>query len=72
MLANTKSLVTHSIYCAILKEKISTSQKQIHANIDAANTNIIHRTQAINAKQPYHTIGEEQAVRQGILGKQVM
>jgi hypothetical protein len=56
MLTNTKSPVTHSVYCAHLKEKISAFQKQILENINTANASIIHRTQAINAKRPYHTI----------------
>ena len=64
MLANTKSPVTHSIYRANLKEKISASQTQIHKNINAANASIIHRTQAINSKRPYQTLEEEQTFKQ--------
>ena len=71
MLTNTKSPVTHSIYRANLKNKISISQKQIRKNINASNANIIHRTQAINAKRPYQTIKEEQAIRQDILAEQI-
>ena len=71
MLTNTKSPVTHSVYRAHLKQKISASQKQIRNNINTANASIIHRTQAINAKRPYLTIEEEQRMRQDILGDQI-
>jgi hypothetical protein len=71
MLTNTRSPVTHAIYRAHLKEKISASQRKIRENINAANASIIHRTQAVNAKRPYHTIEEERAVRQDILGEQI-
>jgi hypothetical protein len=71
MLTNTKSPVTHSAYRAHLKKKISASQQQIRENINTANATVIHRTQAINAKRPYHSIEEEQAVRQDILGEQM-
>lgn len=47
MLANTKSPVSHSVYRANLKKKISIFQKQIRENINAANAKIIHRIQAI-------------------------
>jgi hypothetical protein len=71
MLTNTKSPVTHSVYRADLKEKIFASQKQIRENISTTNASIVHRTQAINAKRPYHTIKEEQTIRQDILGEQI-
>ena len=71
MLTNTKSPVTHSVYRAHLKEKISASQKRIRENINTTNASIIHRTQAINAKRPYDTIEEERTVRQDILGEQI-
>jgi hypothetical protein len=71
MLTNTKSPATHAMYRANLKELISVSQKQIRENINATDSNIIHRTQAINAKRPYHTIEEEQEARQDILGEQI-
>jgi hypothetical protein len=48
MIDNIKSPITHSIYRANLKEKISATQKQIRKNIITANSTIIHRTQAIN------------------------
>ena len=64
MLANTKLPVTHSVYRANLKKKISISQKHIRENINAADAKIIHRIQAINSKRPYQTIEEEQVVRQ--------
>ena len=71
MLTNTKSPVTHSVYRANLKERIATSQKQIHDKIIAANADITHRTQAVNAKRSYLTIEEEQSARQDILADQV-
>jgi DDE family transposase len=71
MLDNIKSPITHSIYRANLKEKISASQKKIRNNISASNSNIIHRTQAINAKRSYQTIEEERVVRQGVLAEQI-
>jgi hypothetical protein len=71
MLANTKSPVTHSVYRANLKEKISTSQKIIHDKIIAADASITHRTQAINSKRPYQTIEDEQIVRENILADQI-
>ena len=71
MLANTKSPVTHSVYRANLKKKISISQKQIRENINAADAKIIHRIQAINAKRPYQTFEEEQTIRQEILAEQI-
>jgi hypothetical protein len=71
MLSNTKSPATHAIYRAQLKQMISTSQQQIRENINATGSNIIHRTQAINAKRPYQTIEEEQEARQDILGEQI-
>jgi hypothetical protein len=36
MLSNTKSPITHNVYRANLKKKISTSQKQTHETINAA------------------------------------
>jgi hypothetical protein len=71
MLTNTKSLVTHRIYRADLKEKIAISQKQIREKITVADAKIFHRTQAINSKRPYQTIEEEQTVRQDILAEQI-
>jgi hypothetical protein len=71
MLVNIKSPVTHAIYRANLKEKISVSQMQIRENINAADAKIIHRTQAINAKRSYQTLEEEQTVRQNILAEQI-
>jgi hypothetical protein len=71
MLVNIKSPVTHSHYRSGLKKKISASQKIIHSNIDTANANIIHRTQAINSKRSYQTLEQEQTVRQDILGDQI-
>ncbi len=71
MLANIKSPVTHSIYRADLKKKILVSQKQVRENIIATNANIIHRTQAVNAKRSYQTLEEEQAARQVILAEQI-
>jgi hypothetical protein len=71
MLVNIKSPVTHAIYCANLKEKISVSQIQIRENINAADAKIIHRTQAINAKRSYQTLEEEQTARQNILAEQI-
>ena len=71
MLTNTKSPVTHAVYRAKLKEMISNTQQHIRKNINATTSNIIHRTQAINAKRPYQTIQEEQKLRQDILGEQI-
>jgi hypothetical protein len=66
MLANTKSPVTHRIYCANLKQKIRASQKEIRENIATNNAKIIHRTQAKNCKRPYLTLEEEQTARQAV------
>src|SRR3990167_1858245 len=71
MPTNTKSPVTHSIYRAALKDKISISQKKIRKNIHAVDAKIIHRTQAINAKRSYQTLEEEQVIRQDILSEQI-
>lgn len=71
MLANIKSPVTHRVYRTNLKNKIKASQKQIRDTIDATDSKIIHRTQAINAKQPYQTIEEEKTAREELLSEQI-
>ncbi|MEO8402220.1 MAG: transposase family protein [Gammaproteobacteria bacterium] len=71
MLTNIKSPVTHSIYRADLKNKISVSQKQVREGINAADANIIHRTQAVNAKRSYQTVEEDKVARQDILAEQI-
>lgn len=71
MLSNTKSPVTHSVYRADLKKKISFSQKQMRENIESTNAKIIHRTQARNAKSPHKTLEEEQVARENIISEQI-
>ncbi len=64
MQINRKSPITHRIYRADTKAKISYSQKQIRSTIKTIEASIIHRTQAINNKRSYQTFEEEQTVRQ--------
>jgi hypothetical protein len=71
MFTNTKSPITHSIYRTNLKKNIALSHKQIREKINATGSNIIHRTQAINAKRPYQTFDDEKAIRQEILSEQI-
>ncbi len=71
MLTNTKSPITHRIYRADTKAKISYSQKQIRSTIKTTGASIIHRTQAINNKRSYQTLEEEQTVRQDVLSDQI-
>lgn len=71
MLTNTKSPVTHNIYRANLKKKIALSQHQVREKIAATSSKIIHRTQAINAKRPYQTVEDEQAVREDLVAEQI-
>lgn len=71
MLDNIRSPVTHHIYRTQLKTKIAQSQQQIREKNNSVDSTIPHRIQAINAKRPYHTLDEEQTIRQDILSEQI-
>lgn len=71
MLPNIQSPVTHRIYRANLKKKIATAHQQIRDKISVTGSQIVHRTQATNAKRHYQTFKEEQTARQEILSEQI-
>ena len=71
MFTNTKSPATHRVYRANLKKKIAHSQKQIREKMKATGSTVVHRTQAVNVKRPYHTLEEEQIIREEILAEQI-